>query len=217
MEYTAEDLISHKLQRSGILISKPKFDREGTDLIALMQVKDGTRFCRIQCKGRSLVNSSSSSIKIPKEYVEGAFVTFLYVDDGNENNTHLFAFFVDEMRKWKENNDKYVLNFTKTNFESLLAENRFSPETVVRIQNSIKHSNVRKELPFVLPPVMEIRGDNIVYQDGSKIVRVEYSEDGRLSTIIRDKLTGTEKVGTSCPGEPRDFEYNANLDTWTKK
>ena len=68
MEYTSEDLISHKLQRSGILISKPKFDREGTDLIALMQVKDGTRFCRIQCKGRSLVNSSSSSIEIPKEY-----------------------------------------------------------------------------------------------------------------------------------------------------
>lgn len=29
MEYTAEDLIAHKLQRAGILISKPKFDREG--------------------------------------------------------------------------------------------------------------------------------------------------------------------------------------------
>lgn len=69
MEYTAEDLIAHKLQRAGILISKPKFDREGTDLIALMEVKGGAIFCRIQCKGRSLIKSESSSIKIPQKYV----------------------------------------------------------------------------------------------------------------------------------------------------
>ncbi len=50
MEYTAEDLIAHKLQRAGILISKPKFDREGTDLIALMVVKGGAAFVGFNVK-----------------------------------------------------------------------------------------------------------------------------------------------------------------------
>ena len=43
-----DDFLAHKLQRSGLLVAKPKFDRDGTDLIALMEVADGAKFCRIQ-------------------------------------------------------------------------------------------------------------------------------------------------------------------------
>jgi hypothetical protein len=39
--YTAEDLISHKLQNAGLLVAKPKFDRDGTDFLALISVGNG--------------------------------------------------------------------------------------------------------------------------------------------------------------------------------
>ena len=45
MEYTAEDLIAHKLTRSGFLVAKPRFDQEGADLLAFLKVKDGAKFC----------------------------------------------------------------------------------------------------------------------------------------------------------------------------
>lgn len=47
MEYTAEDFIAHKLQRSGFLVAKPKFDQDGADLHAFLDVKDNAKFCRI--------------------------------------------------------------------------------------------------------------------------------------------------------------------------
>ena len=75
LEYTAEDLISHKLMQAGLLVAKPKFDREGTDLLALLQMADGVKFCRIQCKGRS-IKDSNSNIKIPTSYVTNGFVLF---------------------------------------------------------------------------------------------------------------------------------------------
>ncbi len=41
-EYTAEDLITYKLQRSGIYVAKPKFDMDGTNLFALLRFKSDT-------------------------------------------------------------------------------------------------------------------------------------------------------------------------------
>src|SRR5262245_11779958 len=103
IEYTAENLISHKLQRAGILVAKPKFDRDGTDLLGLLNVADGARFCRIQCKGRSLLRSSSSSVEIFADYVSNALILFLFVETGDSDTTNLFAFFGSEIRKkWEE-------------------------------------------------------------------------------------------------------------------
>ena len=117
MEYTAEDLIAHKLQRAGILISKPKFDTEGADLLALTKVSDGARFCRIQCKGRSLKQSQSSSIDIPEKYVTSSFIVFLFIEDGISENSHLFCFFSEEIQSWHLNDEKkFIVSFTKNNF-----------------------------------------------------------------------------------------------------
>ena len=35
--------------------------------------------------------------------------------------------------------------------------------------------------------------------------------------IIKDKLTGTEKTGATCPGDPDDFDYNEVTDTWSTR
>ena len=66
MEETAENYISSKLQQADILVAKPKFDLNGTDLLAFTNMVDGVKFCRIQCKGRSLANSGSSNISVKK-------------------------------------------------------------------------------------------------------------------------------------------------------
>jgi hypothetical protein len=92
MEYTAEDLIAHKLQRGGLLVAKPKFDQEGADLLALLDVADGAKFCRIQCKGRSFGGSPHSSVVVPMRYVTDAFVLFLFIETGELKRTHLYCF-----------------------------------------------------------------------------------------------------------------------------
>ncbi len=224
MEYTAEDLIAHKLQRAGILISKPKFDREGADLIALMEVKDGAKFCRIQCKGRSLIKSESSSIKIPQKYVSDSFVIFLYIDDGNEESTHLFTFFADDIINWNLNDkNEYVLSFRKTNFEKQFIDNTFSQKSVEKIKKIIENANVTREIRIVMPYIVEgfatgkIQGNGIIYRDASKEVRVEQSTVGLYQTIIKNRQTGMETGGSSCPGDPKDFEYNPHTDVWVAK
>ncbi len=35
--------------------------------------------------------------------------------------------------------------------------------------------------------------------------------------VIKDKLTGTEKIGAASPGDPDDFNYNEVKDTWSTK
>lgn len=82
MEYTAEDLIAHKLQRSGLLVAKPKFDHDGADLLVLLDVKDNAKFCRVQCKGRSLRTRKHTEVLIPRKYATNGFVVFVFVETG---------------------------------------------------------------------------------------------------------------------------------------
>tara|TARA_R110001592_G_scaffold7032_3_gene39521 strand:+ start:66022 stop:66480 length:459 start_codon:yes stop_codon:yes gene_type:complete len=56
LENIAEDYISHRLQRSGMLVAKPKNDRLGTDLLVFDEINDGVKFCRVQAKGSEQAN-----------------------------------------------------------------------------------------------------------------------------------------------------------------
>jgi hypothetical protein len=157
LEYTAEDLIAHKLQRGGLLVAKPKFDREGTDLIALMDVADGAKFCRIQCKGRTLIENKSSNVEIPEEYTKGAFWAFLYIDIG-EDNPRIYCFSSKEIIKhWKLKTNKrihkncYYLSFTpkeilnkRKQFD--FAEFRFTEKKIEKIKETIKKSVSKNEI-----------------------------------------------------------------------
>jgi len=95
--HTAEDLIASQLQRADILVAKPKFDRDGADLLGLLNVNDGARFCRIQCKGRTIGNSGSNNVTISPKYVSNAFVVCLFVETGDTDTTNLFVFFGSEI------------------------------------------------------------------------------------------------------------------------
>jgi hypothetical protein len=150
MEYTAEDLIAHKLQRSGILVAKPKFDRDGADLLALLRVSDGAKFCRIQCKGRSLTSSSSSNVEVPKEHVTDGFILFLFVETGQSDRTPLYCFFGREIRSWRERGDSYALSISRSTLDSLLAQFAFDDSKVDEIKKAIAAVDVNGEFNKVI-------------------------------------------------------------------
>ena len=140
----AEDLISHSLQRAGMLVAKPKFDLAGTDLLAFAEMKDGVKFCRIQCKGRSLVNGSSS-IKIPKAHVTDGLVAILYAELG-DSAQHLFCFFANDIRQWHQTDaDEYSLSLSRTTIEQKLEFYRFDDTKVHLIQAIVASAELHGE------------------------------------------------------------------------
>jgi hypothetical protein len=154
MEYTAEDLIAHRLNRGGILVAKPKFDQAGADLIGLLHVDDGARFCRIQCKGRSLLGSTNSSVEVFADYVTNGFILFLFVETGDSDTTYLFAFFGSEIkRKWspgqKDGRPVYRLSITASKLNDEWLPYQFNDSRVESIKQLIRNANVTGEFAHV--------------------------------------------------------------------
>lgn len=157
MEYTAEDLIAHKLQRAGILVAKPKFDQDGADLLALLDVKDNAKFCRIQCKGRSLASSKRTNVKIPNIYASDGFVLFLFIETGHKDQTYLYCFFGKDIRNlWKRQGDCFVLNISARSFESELSAFLFDNHKVDEIIKTIINMNVTGEFNLMWHGYAEI-------------------------------------------------------------
>lgn len=143
MENTAEDLIAHRLQRAGLLIVKPKFDQNGADLLALLDVSDGAKFCRIQCKGRSLVNSPTAHVEVPVDYVTDGLVVVLYIETGAGSEPHLYCFLGSEIRsKWTRRGENYVLYITRSRLEADFASYTLDDSRMGEIKKAIINVNV---------------------------------------------------------------------------
>jgi hypothetical protein len=128
---------------AGLLVAKPKFDREGTDLLVFLQIADGVKFGRIQCKGRSLANSDSN-ITIPAAYVTNGFIVFLYVEDGSEPS-ELFCFLATDVYTWSLTGGKYRLPLAKANFRAVLSHCRFDSSKIELIRTLIGGAEVTGE------------------------------------------------------------------------
>lgn len=147
-EYTAEDLITYKLQRFGIYVSKPKFDVDGTDLFALLRFpsRSGSvfKYCRVQCKYRSLVGAGNNAVDIPERYVAPDFIVFLYVEDGDIAENHLFCFLWEDIvaksSPWSKTAGQFRLSIRITDFKEALAKYTFGQETVQKIKQRIETS-----------------------------------------------------------------------------
>lgn len=148
LEHIAEDLISHVLQRHHVLVAKPKFDHNGADLLALLDVADGAKFCRIQCKGRSLINNEKSNITISTDYVTDGFIVILYIEhDSDIAEQNMFCFFGQDIRQWRKSQSgkNYRLSFTRSNYKKKFAEHIFCNQVVHKIIKSIININVNGE------------------------------------------------------------------------
>lgn len=109
LENIAEDYISHRLQRCGMLVAKPKNDRLGTDLMVFDEINDGVKFCRVQAKGRSFASSGKTNVRIPIDYVTNGFVLFLYLEVSEkefDSEAKLYIFFPQEINQSMESDSK---------------------------------------------------------------------------------------------------------------
>ena len=148
LEYVAEDLIAHRLQQAGLFVAKPKFDAEGTDLVAFRQMADGVKFCRIQCKGRTL-KGRTSNVKIPAAYVTRGFIVFLYVE-GDTYTGDLYCFFESEIKTWPLDSDsKHTLNLAPGSYKLELARYIFEKSKVDVILDLIKSAETSGEFKHV--------------------------------------------------------------------
>lgn len=146
LEYTAEDLIAHKLQRAGILVAKPRFDQGGADLLAILQVRDGARFARVQCKGRTLLTDGRSEVVIKERYVSAGFVLFLFVETGQSNCTHLYCFFATDIRsRFHQRNDELVLTLRYNRFDDELRDLEATAHRIEALKRIIPTTDVDEE------------------------------------------------------------------------
>lgn len=148
LAHVAEDLITHHLQRWGLLVAKPKNDRLGTDLLVFDQIADGVKFCRVQCKGRT-VSKRGAKITIPEQHVTAGYLLLVYLT-GEANEGSLYFFLPTTVKAWpKSNKGEYTLN-VKKDYESTLEPWKFGLEHVRQIKHIIQQAEVAGEYTFVV-------------------------------------------------------------------
>ena len=215
--YIAEDLISHRLQRSGLIVAKPKFDRDGADLLAFMTVDNGAKFCRIQCKGRSLIKSNAS-VDVYENYVTDGFILFLFVDDGTEGSSNLFCFLPIDIRgKWELKTYKgskrnlYRLSISKCNFSNVnkkgnLIEYYFSEQKIEEIKNTIRQSDVKEEFKQFFDVIKKQRD----------LIKLQ-KEKNELEDLLKD-LKNTEELKNAMEERIKNMEeyYNYTKEQMKK-
>ena len=144
----AEDLVAHRLQQAHIFVAKPKFDLKGTDLLAFTQMDDGVKFCRIQSKGRTLAEGTSS-IEIDEHYVSRGFLVFLYLDS-TQYDDDLYCFFAHDIEAWNKGpSGKYTLSISKGNYREKLSPHRFNSLKVDLIRVLIAQAEVKGEFSYL--------------------------------------------------------------------
>ena len=157
MSKIAEDKVSAQLLSSDIITAKPTVDINGADLLAIMEVQDGAKFARIQCKGRSLLTPQSSNrVDIPKSYVTGTFTCFVYIQEGPEKKEHLLCFFAfDIKQRWKFNEKKmgYYLSLYGKTFQEKYDLFCFSDSRVRALKDIIRVSAIDKEFHYIFAKV----------------------------------------------------------------
>ncbi len=143
-----ENYVAYKLYKWDILVAKPYFDRNGADLLALRKVDREAKFIRIQSKGRTIKGNHTSSLEIPKSYVDKDFVVFLHIEIeriDDENEIYLYCYFTDDITKWdcdKDNYKLYIPNkfYEKDSFKVCL----FNKEKAHKIIEIIENANVEE-------------------------------------------------------------------------
>ena len=135
LELQAEKLIEHKLIKHGLLVTKPSFDKEGTDLLIIKDISQKiTPFIKVQCKGRTI--KSNCNVTIPTKYVEENFVTFLYLEKEETKDDFLYVFFQDDIRRWRTVGANFQLTIPK-DFQKReeFKEQLLNTKTITKIEN----------------------------------------------------------------------------------
>jgi hypothetical protein len=168
-EKIAEHQVSAKLISKKIITAKPCVDINGADFLAIMEIKDGAKFARIQCKGITLKTPKSNRpIIIKKLYIKGTFTCFVHIRCDFDNSEHLFCFFAHDIKSredlWKESGEKLRASFYGNSFKEKYRLFRFTDSRVNALKEMIETSDMNKEFYYSFAamegvlPAMEITG-----------------------------------------------------------
>jgi hypothetical protein len=149
LEHVAEDRTTSQLQEMGFLVAKPKNDQNGTDLLVFMTIKDGVKFCRAQCKGRTVSPTHGAHIEIPQDYVTPGFVLFLFLTIDPGDGT-LYFFEPNTIKNWNKNNEGAYTMRISPNYKKDLESWVFSTDSIVQIQTIIKDAETSGEFRFIV-------------------------------------------------------------------
>ncbi|HPB90688.1 MAG TPA: hypothetical protein PLD80_04140 [Rugosibacter sp.] len=150
LSHVAEDLIAHHLQRSGLLVAKPKNDQLGTDLLVFAQIADGVKFCRVQCKGRT-VPKTGTEVTIPAFHVTPGYVLFMYISSTPEDGG-LYCCFATDVRAWaktKTKTDSYYYLRIPRDFKKALAKWKFGDRHIQQLRFIIEQAETTGEYRLV--------------------------------------------------------------------
>lgn len=192
LEKEAESLISSRLQKGGILVAKPSFDIQGSDLLAFVHLDDNARFCRVQCKGRSVENGDSN-INVPADYVTRSFILFVYLKDGIYENENLYCFFSEDIREsWKisKNGKEYIIHIPRASFDKKLSSFKITSERMKSIAQRIALSDIDVEFSRFLGggAGRKIVGTYLKLEDEfSKLI-------GKMSKVVEVNFVGNAPI-----------------------
>lgn len=162
LEQIGETLITSKLLETGILPAKPFFDHFGADLIGFTSIADQGRFCRIQCKYRTL--KQTASISVDSSYVTGAFILFVCLQ--TDSKKCLYCFTADEVRNI----------FTASSVRS---------KAVLRLAISVKNASVLSQYDYLEHPTERIAAIFDLMKKASPIAEIRRAFSG-LSAMMKE-------------------------------
>ncbi len=145
LEDQAESLIKHNLIKHGFLVTKPSFDKEGTDLLIIKSISETiTPIIKVQCKGRTI--KKNSNITIPIKYVEENFVVFIYLVEDETKNDFLYVFFWSEINDWQIKGNDFQLIIPKDfRCREYFREKTFTREAVFKIETILLKQAVSQQ------------------------------------------------------------------------
>lgn len=196
LEEQAENFIKSQLVKFDFKVTKPSFDKKGADLIIIDNIDKGkTRFLIVQCKGRS-VKESTTSVKIPKSYVEDNFILFLYTVDDNKNDL-LFLFFAEDIRDWSNNNNEYKLNFNHQKLESnYFTEKIFNRKLSKKVQLLLSKTEIKNYTSLIIDGIFLEKAIDKTIQTYSEIWPDKKFIKPDLNSVIKNILESYDKFKT---------------------
>jgi hypothetical protein len=198
LEIQAESLIQHKLIKHGLFVTKPSFDKEGTDLLIIKDISEKiTPTIKVQCKGRTI--KEKSNVTIPRKYMEDNFVVFLYVQEYETKNDLLYVFFQSDINAWKTEGTNFYLVIPKDfQCREYFKEREFVRESIFKIESILLKQAVSQQIVktdysiiidgiFLENAVLQVQG---IYRKiyPEKTLRKPNIDDIGTGSLIRDIL-----------------------------
>ena len=203
LEEQAESYIKSQLIKFGFNVTKPSFDKKGSDLIIIDNIeKQNARILKVQSKGRT-ISDKSTNIKIPISYVESDFILFIYTID-EEKNESCFIFFSNDIKLWKKNGTDYTFSFNKKKISTEYFANKlFNQNFATHIKTILSRAEIKKYTSVIIDGIFLEKAIIKTTQTYQKIWTDKKLVKPDLNVIIETILNQydrhkSEKKGINC-------------------